>query len=139
VKYNGAEPETNVFKIDASNDSGVNRFIPLTQILEECHFLDHVSEGVFPIAWAEGGNYVVIDLEDNGAIYFWDHEEPEIKHKLATNIEHFVSSLEPFESSKVELKEAQVKSIWIDPDFLRENRGLTTFILEATLTIKMKI
>lgn len=119
LNHNGVEPETNIFKIDKKNDSGVNGFIPLNRILDECKFLDHISEAVFPIAWAEGGNYVVIDLGGNGAIYFWDHEEPQLKHKLADDFNQFITSLKPFDPSKLELKEGQVENAWIDPDFLK--------------------
>lgn len=120
-RYNGSTPETNIFGIAEDNESGVNRFIPMAELLVEREFLHSVASNVLPIAWAEGGNYVVIDLQDSGAIYFWDHEEPERRHRLASDIDEFLLNLEAFDQSKVELKDGQVISVWVDPSLLKSN------------------
>jgi len=116
--HNGAKPETNVFKISEDNDCGVDRFIPVSKIRDEIKNIDHVSSTKIPIAWAEGGNYILLDLESE-KISFWDHEIPEEQYDLAANINTFIEQLEPFDSSTIELKEGQVESAWIDPDFLK--------------------
>lgn len=118
-EFNGAQPETNVFSIDEKNESGVNKLIPISQMIEEQKYLDNVGESVFPIAWAEGGNYVVVDFDKNASIYFWDHEEPENQTVLGSDVYDFLSKLKPFDPDSVELKEGQVESAWIDPDFLK--------------------
>ena len=75
--YDGAEPETNIFKISENNESGVNIFIPLNEIQKERTRIENISEMAYPVAWAEGGNYIIIDEARNGAVFFWDHEAPE--------------------------------------------------------------
>lgn len=62
IEFNGSKPENNIFRISQNNESGVNELIPLSQILTERKYLDHVGAKVFPVALAEGGNYIVIDL-----------------------------------------------------------------------------
>jgi len=116
--HNGAKPETNVFKISEDNDCGVDRFIPVLKIRDEIKNIDHVSSTKIPIAWAEGGNYLLLDL-DSGKISFWDHEIPEEQYDIAPDINVFIEQLKPFDPSTIELKEGQVKSAWIDPDFLK--------------------
>ncbi|WDE09010.1 SMI1/KNR4 family protein [Thalassomonas viridans] len=118
LKFNGAEPETNIFNIESANDSGVNGFIPLNEILKEAKNLDCIDKTILPIAWAEGGNYVVLDTRD-GIVYFWDHEVPSEEHKLANDIDLFLNNLKPFDPESIELKEGQVESAWIDPNFLK--------------------
>ena len=115
---NGAKPATNIFSVNDNNDCGVDRFIPCKKVINELPRVDRVSENMIPVAWAEGGNYILLDLE-NGAIYFWDHEAPEELPELAPGITAFVEQLKPFDVNSVELKEGQVESAWIDPDFLK--------------------
>ena len=114
---NGAKPETNIFKIDDGNDSGVNEFIPVAKIFRELGNLENLSTESYPIAWAEGGNYVVLNGEK---VLFWDHENPKEMILLANSLKDFLGSLEPFDPSGVELKPGQVKEAWIDPEFLKQ-------------------
>jgi len=117
--FNGSKPEKNIFSVGKKNESGINKLIPASQIMEEKKHLDHVGKKIIPVAEAEGGNYVVIDLDRNQAVYFWDHEEPGNMTNLANNIYEFLEKLTPFNPNDVELKEGQVESAWIDPDFLK--------------------
>jgi len=119
----GAEPETNIFKIGNSNESGVNRFIPISEIPKEISRVENLPNAVLPVAWAEGGNYVLIDQSQNGAIFFWDHELPDDTARLADNFRSFLDLLEPFDVSTIKLKPGQVRKAWIDPDFLKDIQG----------------
>jgi len=119
LEFNGSKPESNFFIISENNESRVNELIPISSILEECKYLDQVGKGVFPIAIAEGGNYVVVDLDQKQSVYFWDHEKPKNMTKLANNIYDFLDHLMPFDLNSVELKNEQIESVWIDPDFLK--------------------
>ena len=115
--YNGATPDTNTFRIDDHNDSGVNRFIPIHEVLNERNrLMGRLPADSLPIAWAEGGNYVC--LAPNGAVTFFDHET-EQQTPLANTLEDFLAMLKPFDPSSVALKPGQVKSAWIDPDLLK--------------------
>jgi len=116
--YNGAKPATNIFKVNKDIKCGVNQFIPVSKIKNEIKYIDSVSSTKIPIAWAEGGNYILLD-SNTGKIYFWDHEAPETQHELSQDINGFIKQLEPFDVSTIELKEGQVKSAWIDPEFLK--------------------
>ena len=117
-EFNGAEPELNVFEVGEKNDSGINNILPISDILEERKYLDHIENSVFPIAIAEGGNYLIVDFAKDSAVYFWDHEEPHIPVLLAEDIYDFLlEKLNPFDPESIELKEGQVTSIWVDPNF----------------------
>ena len=64
LQYNAAKPETNIFGIPGgSNQSGVNEFIPLERLLSESKNVDGVACRFVAVAWAEGGNYVCLDLD----------------------------------------------------------------------------
>jgi hypothetical protein len=115
----GAEPETNIFKITEKNESGVNRFIPVSEILKERGRIENIPAKAYPVAWAEGGNYVFVDEGKNGAVFFWDHELPEEPTRLAASFGAFLDLLEPFDIQKIELKPGQVKKVWVDPEFLK--------------------
>ena len=115
----GTEPETNIFKIGGTNESGVNGFIPIKEITKEISRIENLPKTAFPVAWAEGGNYVFINQHENGAVYFWDHEQPGNIARLADSFGAFLDLLEPFDVSTIKLKPGQVKKAWIDPDFLK--------------------
>lgn len=119
-KYDGAEPDTNIFNIGETNDSGVNQFIPMRRILAEMVYVDNLPQYAFPIAWVEGGNYVIIKPAERGAVYFWDHEKPADMTFLADSFDAFFSSIKPFDVIDVNLKPGQVISAWVDPDFLKD-------------------
>ncbi|MBZ2188660.1 SMI1/KNR4 family protein [Alcanivorax sp. JB21] len=119
AKHDGAKPKLNIFSISESNESGINEFIPLHRIRKECNFIENLVDGRIPIAWAEGGNYVCLDVLAGGGVFFWDHEEPKRDTKLADSFSRFIELLEPFDPGSVELKPDQVKSAWIDPEFLK--------------------
>jgi len=65
-KYDGAEPATNIFNIGETNDSGVNKFIPMHKMLAEMFYVENMPQYAFPIAWTEGGNYVIIKPTEGG-------------------------------------------------------------------------
>lgn len=114
----GAKPETNIFRISDNNECGVNRFIPSDEVLKERSYIENIPPKAFPVAWAEGGNYVFVDEGKNGAVYFWDHETAEVT-ELASTFGDFLNLLQPFDITTVKLKPGQVKRVWVDPDFLK--------------------
>jgi SMI1 / KNR4 family (SUKH-1) len=81
--HDGAKPETNIFKISDNNNSGVNDFIPVSEILKARARIKNIRRRAYPIAWAECGNYVVVDEDRNGAVFFGDHELPDEPTQLA--------------------------------------------------------
>lgn len=84
-EYDGAKPPTNIFPIDSANDSGVNRFIPSRRFLLEREKIEGLPDRAFPIAWAEGGNYVLIDIDAGEAVLFWDHETAQLTKRRTKN------------------------------------------------------
>lgn len=118
AQSDGAEPETNIFKIGTTNESGVTAFIPVKEIGNEMPRIENLPDKSFPVAWAEGGNYIFINQTDGGAVFFWDHEQPESIVRLASGFRSFLELLEPFDVTTIKLKPGQVKKAWIDPDFL---------------------
>jgi hypothetical protein len=118
-KNDGAKPETNIFKIDGKNNCGVSRFIPASEILKERTRIENIPEKAYPVAWADGGNYVFVNEDKGGAVFFWDHEVPENIVQLAPNFGQFLDLLEPLDIRKIKLKPGQVKKVWVDPEFLK--------------------
>ena len=68
-EHNGAEPEDNIFRICDDNDGGVNQFIAVQEILIERAQIENLPVNAYPVAWAEGGNYVFIDEDQDGAVF----------------------------------------------------------------------
>ena len=116
---NGAEPEANKFRIDEKNQSAVRKFIPVEEISEECLGIENLPSKAYPIAWDSFGNYVLVDEGRDGKIYFWDHEQPDRLAEIAHDFGRFLYMLEPFDANSIQLKPGQVKSVWIDPDFMK--------------------
>ncbi len=67
-----------------------------------------------PFAYDDCGNIFTIK---NSKIYFWDHETDEII-LISMNWEEFV--LGCTEPEEIELDEEQSGSVWIDPEFAKE-------------------
>ena len=116
----GASPETNIFRVSEKNQSGVNEFIPAASIAAERTYLENLPQKAYPVAWAEGGNYVFIDEGRNGEVFYWDHEVPEEISRLADNFAAFLALLKPFDIKSIKIKPGQVKRVWVDPEFLKQ-------------------
>jgi hypothetical protein len=91
----------------------------VAEIMKERAHIENIPAKAYPIAWAEGGNYIFIDEEKSGAVFFWDHEVPEEITELAANFGTFLDLLDPFDINTIELKPGQVKKVWVDPEFLK--------------------
>jgi hypothetical protein len=92
-QYDGSEPETNIFKIGTTNESGVNGFIPLKEVAGEMMNIENLPSNSFPVAWAEGENYVIINQSLGGAVFFWDHEMPDNLVRLSDSFHSFLNIL----------------------------------------------
>ncbi|MDX9724336.1 MAG: SMI1/KNR4 family protein [Myxococcota bacterium] len=91
-------------------------------IAEKAALGGQLSRHAWPVADAEGGNYVCLRREEAGVwcIVFWDHEL-ETETVLSSTFSAFLESLEKFDPASVELKPGQVISAWIDPSLLTED------------------
>ncbi len=137
LKNNGGKLELNLcdaeqfgqFTIDVFFGIGLkNELNDLRRIITV--FKDRIPSHYLPIASTEGGNLICLSLLGNiGEIYFWDHEEESEEgeeatsknmYKIASNFTSFLELIKKFDSSKIELKEEDIISTWIDPDFLKE-------------------
>lgn len=118
---NGADPEENSFAVDGvAHVGGVTEFIPIENVILEREYIDDIGPQAYPIASSEGGNYVLLDQGQGGAIFFWDHEVEGGIWKLADSFDEFLDMIEPFDASAIKPAPGQVKSAWIDPDFLKQ-------------------
>jgi hypothetical protein len=117
----GADPEENSFPVGGVAHVGaVKEFIPVANIVHERGFIDDIGPHAYPVATSEGGNYVILDQDQDGAIFFWDHEVEGGVSKLADSFDAFLDMIEPFDPSTVKPAPGQVESAWIDPDFLKQ-------------------
>jgi hypothetical protein len=122
LAYDGSVPETNTFRISDCNDGGVNGFIPVSEIQGVRRYIENLPRRAYPVAWAECGNYVVIDEDRSGAVFFWDHEIQGEPIELAPNFGFFLGLLEPHDITTIPLKPGQVKRVWVDPGFAERFR-----------------
>jgi len=121
-EHDGGVPKVNTFPIPGTeNASGVNEYLSAARILAAREqYGGRLAHGLVPVAVAEGGNLVCLDLSD-GSVVFWDHEfeDSDPVQFLARSFDRFRQMLEPFDPGSVELKPGQVKSVWVDPDLLK--------------------
>lgn len=121
LDHDGRQPEDNEFSIpEADNASGVNQLLSVKEILGEIEsYGERLPTGVIPIAFAEGGNLVVLAVED-GRVMFWDHEleDADPFFRLSATFGAFWQALEKFDPTSARLKPGQVKDARIDPDLL---------------------
>jgi hypothetical protein len=68
-----------------------------------------------PFATDACGN--LFTTKDESTIYFWDHETDEA-YLIAASFEELLAGVT--EPASVELREDQVKSVWIDPEFAKQ-------------------
>lgn len=120
AENDGAEPESNEFKIGDTNASSVRCFLPVKDIVEEAQHIENLPEKSFPIAYDSFGNYVFINQAAGGAVFFWDHELPDDIVELAPDLNSFLNSIEPFDIESIEIDPSQVISAWISPDLLEK-------------------
>lgn len=124
ASHDGAEPEANSFPVNGVAHMGeVGEFIAVGKILSERAYINGIAPQSYPVASSAGGNYILLDQAQSGEIFFWDHEVEGGITKIADSFDAFLVMLEPFDSSKVKIAPGQVKSAWIDPDFLKEFGG----------------
>ena len=120
LSWDGAKPMGNVFKIDAKIDFAVQRFIPLAEITRQRQYMENIPDRAYPVALAEGGNYVFLDESKAGAVFYWDHDEPTNIRQIATNFGEFLDLLEPVDLKKDDFADYKVKRVWVDPEFLKK-------------------
>jgi hypothetical protein len=117
----GAEPESNSFPVNGvAHMGGVDEFIAVADVLAERRYIDVIAPRAYPIASSAGGNYVVLDQGQGGAIFFWDHEVEGGLYRIADGFDAFLEMIEPFDASTITPAPGQVQSAWIDPDFLKQ-------------------
>jgi hypothetical protein len=139
---NGGRPEDNVFeRMEDEVSTGVVSFLgvghrddddDMVKVYEI--FKDRVPPWLLPVARAEAGNLICISIrpEDEGAVYFWDHEleaeegespTEENLTLLADSFRGFASALRPT-ADEVMPQDMEVKRAWVDPAFLEKlNKG----------------
>lgn len=113
-QFNGAKLPLNELAGSEGNVA-LNQFIPASEVLYEVRIFEFSNRGELPIAWAEGGNYVVVDVLD-GKVYFVDHEVHDGGLLIAPTIEQLLQNLM---SSAPASGPSSGKILQIDPDFLR--------------------
>lgn len=134
LEQNGGEPEPNSFAVPAAElEVGVSGFLGLGRadldLLESAQsYADRTPSLVLPIAETDVGDLVCLSLrrEDFGTVYHWDHEreadEGELPTgdnltRLAGSFGDFLVGLQPDDETEDDW--ADVRSAWIDPDFLK--------------------
>ncbi len=136
LEVGGGKPQANV--LDGEGRVGVQRFLDLggTLDLRRHQYGDRIPAGYLPIADAEGGNLLLLDL-DAGAVWFWDHEreaeegaapDPGAVAKVAESFADLYARLRPPPAS-----DAVVASAWVNPELLRRSKpdqgGVTPILL----------
>lgn len=121
LESDGAKPESNSFTVDGvEHMGGIDEFIPVKDIPKIRQHLDNLPKNAYPIALCSGGDLVVLDQERLASIYYWDHEVEEGLVKIAEDFDGFLDMIQPFDEASIQLQPSQVKSVWVDPDLLKE-------------------
>lgn len=131
IDINGGEPEINEFDIPTlKSSSGVNQFLSVEEIIDKKESMkERFLDEAWPIAHAEGGNYVCLVSGKKAGVYYWEHENEaeegypatfENMSKVADTFSDFFKSLKKFDITKIKLKPGQVTKVWVDPDFKPE-------------------
>jgi hypothetical protein len=107
-------PKRNVFK-SRSGEYGLRKLFPVTSW--QPHSDISGKEGSLILGEDACGNLFL--YAPDGSVSFWDHETEE-QTPLARSVEEFLALL--VEPAPVVLKPGQVKSVWIDPEFLAAQR-----------------
>ena len=122
-RHNGGKPTPDTFPISPSIGSGgIRAFFGLHHgdyslaDAYRCRF-DSIPAHVIPIAEDGCGNFICLSLAEpnRGSISFLDHET-DIQHPVASSLTELISAL--YELPPIQFLPGQVKSAWIDPDFL---------------------
>lgn len=121
ARQNGAKPENNSFRFSKTGSCRVNRFIPVAKIAAERENIENIPRSAYPIAWAEGGNYIFIDEGKKGAVYFWDHELPDNVARLAPQFDEFLDGLEPHRPAPVD--PSRLKSIRVNYELMARRKA----------------
>ncbi len=120
----GALPTQNCFPVNQiAGMGGITRFISVKDVVAERQYVDDIAQNAYPIAFSEGGNYVVLDQSRGGAIFFWDHEVEEGMSKIADDFDAFMEMLEPFDLSDIDTSADEGATVWVDPEFLKKFGG----------------
>ena len=120
---NGCGVDTSVFPVGPDNSFGISVFLEADRIgREKALFGDRLSPQTWPIADAEGGNYLCQSRGETGewSVGFWDHELEE-ETFLSHSFAEFLELMEKFDPSSVELKPGQLISVRIDPSLLTDD------------------
>lgn len=135
-RYNAARPVQNIVRLNHAFCEGfmIDTFYGITQDrLTNLNdnldvYDDRIPGGYVPIAYTEGGNLVCMSPVDQSIVY-WDHDDDLLIDEektgllpIAESFEAFLEMIEPYDGSDVDLSGYTVRSVWIDPDFLK---GLT--------------
>lgn len=121
--HDGAVPESNSFAVGDDNKSGVRQFVSVADAVSMTDAVAGFPSGMIAIAEDGCGNLVYLDPRTE-EILFWDHEIEGPDQWLAIDMDAFLRLLKPFDKSAIELKPGQVRSAWIDSDFLEKMKRL---------------
>lgn len=137
---NGGRPDDNIFEgTEGEISTGVGSFFGVGNPEAEDDMIkvyeiykDRVPSWLLPVADTDTGDLICISIrpEDEGAVYFWDHEreaeegEPATEEnltRLADSFRAFASALRPMTDEDVP-PDMEVKRSWVDPAFLEKMR-----------------
>lgn len=113
----GATPASNIINIADNQNASINRFIPVAQICKEKSQAKISDSHLIPIAEDGCGNLFLLNVETE-RVYFWDHESADPPIPVAESFADFLARMKSWDPASVVLKPGQVKSVWIDRDFL---------------------
>jgi hypothetical protein len=139
--FNGGKPEANEFFISRQQTaSGVSLFYGLLENRQWGDLIYHrkmlhrrVPQNILPIASDPCGNCICLSLNSDtfGQVFFWNHEleadegEPTTftnLFKIGDSFNDFFGQLKQFDANQIKLKPGQVKKVWVNPNFLEEQK-----------------
>ena len=85
-----------------------------------------IPDGFLAVGSDGGGNLICLRISD-GSVFFWDHEgeasgddEPAMDNmrRIAATFTEFLKGIEEIPQKELALDPKDVKSVWVDPEFL---------------------
>lgn len=111
----GSEPEPNVVSLGEKDDLAVHHFIRASEIPQRMQDLEFPPK-FLPFARDSFGNYFLLNIEEEGSVYFWDHEAEDGLTKLSNGFTEFVDAIEADPDLSSDGPDVQGAG-WKHPDF----------------------
>ena len=113
--YDGAIPED--CGLDGDDEIAVDQFLPVATLADHVARIEGFPNQAWPIAEDSGGNVLYMRAGD-ARVHFWHHEFDGDGRAVASSFGELLDRLVLVDPNTVKLDPKQVRSVWVDPNFI---------------------